>query len=183
MPVAQEDLWRPQRTRWGWSWTQGHICSAEGSSKMMGVNTNTKHPLKKKQICIIIHHLSSERKRFGLVLRALLLTLRMPDHLHRGGRCVDRVANRYESELLFPVRINKIILDSVSKTNTVSRKRCLEEYYLSKWNPFIGCVVFGNQNLASTDYSQFQMETNFEPQDDLWYPSLCKKTWLQPSLS
>lgn len=139
--------------------------------------------IKKKQICIIIHHLSSERKRFGLVLRALLLTLRMPDHLHRGGRCVDRVANRYESELLFPVRINKIILDSVSKTNTVSRKRCLEEYYLSKWNPFIGCVVFGNQNLASTDYSQFQMETNFEPQDDLWYPSLCKKTWLQPSLS
>lgn len=54
MPVAQEDLWRPQRTRWGWSWTQGHICSAEGSSKMMGVNTNTKHPFKKNRYVLFI---------------------------------------------------------------------------------------------------------------------------------
>ena len=83
--------------------------------------------------------------------------------------------HRYESELLFPVRINKIILDSVSKTTTVSQKRCLEEYYLSKWNPFISCVVFGNQIWLQLTTPSFRWKQILNPKMIFDTPAFAKR--------
>ena len=123
-------------------------------------------------------------KRFGLVLRALLLSLANAWPFASWWSLCGSSCKQIWIRASIPSQDQQnhpwLGLQNYHSLSKTVLGRIL---YLSKWNPFSGCVVLGNQNLASTDYSQFQMETNVEPQDDLWYPSLCRKTWLQPSLS
>ena len=90
---------------WIPAWTQGMVvytrplsAAQKGAQKWWGWY-KYQTSIQKHQICRNLHDVSSQKKAWSFRVHSFE-PLRIFDHLHCGGRCVNRLANGYESELL-----------------------------------------------------------------------------------